>query len=163
MPTWRICPPLVPRAYYAAEHSYLHDKAEDVGIIIKHNAGTDISFELPRGVGHDAGREISFNLAEKLVMDDDFLRWEFHRCCMVALHTSQHDPVSHETQLAKSFPTEFRVLSLRDWIQQLLVEDRDMVKTGMVTACTSLLLVLVPVKLSATALLAKVTCERLDL
>ena len=82
---------------------------------------------------------------------------------MVALHTSQHDPVGHETQLAESFATELRVLSLRDWVQQLLVEDRDVVKPGMVTACTPLLLILVPVKLGAIALFAKVTGERLDL
>ncbi len=64
----------MPRGCYTVEHIYLHDKAEDVGIIVKHDAGTDIGFELSRGVGHDAGREISFNLAEKFVMDDDFLR-----------------------------------------------------------------------------------------
>jgi hypothetical protein len=50
--------------------SHLHDEPKDVGVVIKHNAATNVRVELPSGVRHDAGREVALNLTKELVMND---------------------------------------------------------------------------------------------
>ena len=143
--------------------THLHDQAKDVGVIVEHNTTADIGVECSSHVGHDAGGEVPLDLAEELIVDDNFLWWELHRCCVVSLHASKHDTVCHEAELVQSLATERRVLPLSDRVEQFLIEDRNMVEASMVAGCTFLALVLVPMKFCTGAFLAEVTRERSNL
>ena len=77
--------------------THLHDEAKDVRVIIKHNAATHVRVKLAGSVGHDAGRKVSLDLAEELIVNDNFLRGKLHRSCVITFHASQHDSVSDKS------------------------------------------------------------------
>ena len=77
--------------------THLHDEAKNVRVIVQHDTTTHVGIKLPGGVGHDAGREVSLNLAEELIVNDDFLRWKLHGSSVVTLHTSQHNSIGDKT------------------------------------------------------------------
>lgn len=51
--------------------AHLHDKAEDICVIVQHDTTAYIRIKLPRRVSHDAPREITFNLSKEFVMEND--------------------------------------------------------------------------------------------
>lgn len=51
--------------------THLHDQTENVGIIVQHNTPTDISVELPCGVGHDASRKVPLNFTKEFITKDN--------------------------------------------------------------------------------------------
>lgn len=53
---------------------HLHDKTEDVRVVIEHYAPRNICIELTRAIRHDASREVTLNFPKELIMDNDFLR-----------------------------------------------------------------------------------------
>lgn len=55
------------------------------------------------------------------------------------------------------------VFPLGDRVQQLLVENRDVIKASMVASRTFLIFILCPMKFCTFALLAEVACKRRDL
>ena len=77
--------------------THLHDEAKNVRIVVEHDTTTYICIELSGGVGHDAGRKIPLDLAEKFIVNDDFLRWKLHGSSMITFHTSQHDSIGDKT------------------------------------------------------------------
>ena len=82
---------------------------------------------------------------------------------MIALHAPQHDAVRNKAKLAQRFFAQLIVMLLSDWVQELLVENRHVLKATMIAVLTLLGFVLGPMKLGAAAFLAKVAGERLDL
>ena len=77
--------------------THLHDEAKDVRVIIKHDAATHVRVKLAGSVGHNAGRKVSLDLAEELVVNEDFLRGKLHRSSVITFHASQHNSVSDKS------------------------------------------------------------------
>ena len=51
--------------------AHLHDKAEDVCVVVQHDTTAYIRIKLPRRVGHNALGEITFNLSKEFVMENN--------------------------------------------------------------------------------------------
>lgn len=58
--------------------THLHDEAKNVRVVVEHDTTTHVRIKLPGSVGHDAGRKVPLNLAEELIVNNDFLRWKLH-------------------------------------------------------------------------------------
>jgi hypothetical protein len=71
--------------------------------------------------------------------------------------------VGDQAKLCQSFLTFSNGSSLRDWIQDLFVKERDMVEASMSTFCATTLLICAPLELLTGALLAEVTGKGLHL
>lgn len=74
--------------------AHLHNQAENVGVIVKHNTTTDISVKLPSGIGHDARRKVALNLAEELIVQNDSVQKV--KCQLCSLYMMQ----SHQRHTA---------------------------------------------------------------
>jgi len=105
--------------------AHLHDETEDVGIVIQQHALCDISLELASTIRHDAAGKVVLFLAEKFAVNVDLLGRKLHGGGVVNLDTTEHEAVGEETELRKGFLALADVTILLDWIEQLLVEDRD--------------------------------------
>lgn len=56
---------------------HLHDEAEDVGVVVKHDTSSDVSVKLARCRTHDAVRKILFLVAKEFVVNHNIFRWQF--------------------------------------------------------------------------------------
>jgi hypothetical protein len=59
--------------------AHLHDQAKDICIVVEHDSTRHISVKGTSSICHDAGREITLDLAEELVVYDNFLGRQFLR------------------------------------------------------------------------------------
>lgn len=105
--------------------AHLHDETEDVGIVVQQHALCDISLELTSTIRHDAAGKVVLFLAEKFAINVDLLGRKLHGGRVVNLDATEHEAVGEETELLKCFLALADVSILLDWIEQLLVEDRD--------------------------------------
>lgn len=55
--------------------THLHDKTEDVGIVVEENTLSNICLELSGTAVHDAASEVILFLAKELTVNIDLLRW----------------------------------------------------------------------------------------
>ena len=61
---------------------------------------------------------------------------------MVSLHATQHDSVSDQSQFVKADLSSKLGIAGSDWVQDLLIEDRDMVESAVIAVCAHLILIL---------------------
>jgi hypothetical protein len=142
--------------------SHLHDETKDVGVVVQKNTLGDVSVKLALAAGHDTVGKIVLFFSKELSVNVYFLDWKLHRVGMILLETTQHDAVSHQSQLLEGLMARTTVAKLLNGVEKLLVENRNMLHTSVFTAGTATILVHRPLKRRARALLTKVRCERSD-
>lgn len=96
-------------------------------------------------------------------MDDNFLRRKLHGRGVIALQTSQHDPVGDKSKLVEGLTANLWSFPLCDWREKFLIEDGNMVEASMVTVGALHVRRLRPMKFCAFADFAEIAGKRLDL
>ena len=79
---------------------------------------------------------------------------------MVAFDTTKHDAGSDHVQLVHCIRADLRVFGLRKWVEQFLVEDRDMFHSGMLAIAAAVVIIELPMQDRTGAALAEVVGER---
>jgi hypothetical protein len=143
--------------------SHLHNKTEDVGIIVEKDTLSNIGVELAIAVVHDTTSEIVFFLAEELTVDIDFLCGQLHGTRLIALDAPKHEAIGKNTKLAEGLLARPFVSIFLDRIEEFLVEDGDMLHHAVFAAIAFVISVSLIFKSRARALLAEVASERTNL
>lgn len=81
---------------------------------------------------------------------------------MITLDATKHESISENTKFSEGLLARTPVAELLNGIQQLLIEDRNVLNTAVVAVPATIILVHIPIKSRARALLAEVTSERTD-
>jgi hypothetical protein len=97
-----------------------------------------------------------FNLAKEFVVYSNSFWWKLHGRGMLLLQSSEHDVVCDKTKLGQSQLSLLLGSSLRDWIENFFVEDRDVVETRVRAFSATALLIRGPLKLRAWTLFTEI-------
>jgi hypothetical protein len=81
---------------------------------------------------------------------------------VIALHATQHNARSDHVQLCQCILAKFRIVT-SDWIQQLLVENRNVLRGTMIASNAHVIIIGGPVQLLTVAGTTEVVCKRSDL
>jgi hypothetical protein len=142
--------------------THLHDKTEDVGIIVEKDTLSDIGLELAGTTVHDAACEIILLLTKELSINVDLLGWKLHRRGMITLDTTKHEAISEDSKLLESFSSRSFVAEFLDRVEKFLIENRDMLHAAVLATSALAILVHVPIESRTWALLAEVARKWLD-
>ncbi len=78
---------------------------------------------------------------------------------MITLDPTQHEAIRQDSELAEGLGAWALIAILLDGIEKLLVEDRHVLHSAVVTSRASVVCVHLPIKSRAGTLLAEIACE----
>jgi len=142
--------------------THLHDKSEDIGIIVEKNTLSDVGLELAGTAVHDTACEIILFLTKELTIDVDFFGWQLHGRGMITLDATKHEAICQDSKLLKGICSRSFVAELLNWVEEFLIENRDMLHATVLATSALTILVHVPIESRTRTLLAEVARKWFD-